>query len=491
MKKIDKLLLIGAIAFLAVSASCKDFLNTGPTDSIPSDMVNTLEDAQRVANGMYSRMKWVDYYGAYMLAMGELRADDIRPRHETAGWTAIYQFNISTNVNNYSDMWARLYSILLNANSFLDLVDHFPANGQGEIALRNDLKGQALAVRALCHFDIARLYGYPYQMDDGASLGAVLATEVIPQGETRPRGTVKETYNVAVQSLNDALPLLSKDRNHGHFNYWAAKALLARVYLYMGEYENAFRHADEILTTVGGTYSLIPNSEYVDSWSEQNSQETMLELLVSIPSNIDYNYGVGLYFYGLSQEPGAMVGSSIIPTDSWLEIMDEDPDDVRGGLIQYGITTDTRWLRKFAGNAVYPPNYGLHNPVVLRLSEVYLIASEAALMKPSRDQAKADQYLDAIRKRANPNAASITATVDEILKERRKELAGEGHRFFDLSRLGRTIDRSAPDNVLPINNEYKVINPWDKVNFYRVVLPMSSSERTANPEAAQNPGYPD
>ena len=491
MKKIDKLLLLSVLVFLALFTSCKDFLNTGPTDSIPSDMVNTLVDAERVTNGMYSRMKWYDYYGAYMLAMGELRADDIRPRTETAGWTVIYQYNISPNVNSYSDMWARLYNILLNANSFLDIVDQFPANGQGEIDLRNDLKGQALAVRALCHFDLARLYGYPYQMDDGASLGAVIATEVIPQGETRPRGTVKETYNVAVQSLTEALPLLSRDRNHGHFNFWAAKALLARVYLYMGDYENAFKHADELLTTVGGTYRLISNDDYVDSWSEQDSDETMLELLVSIPSNIDYNYGVAQYFYAMSQEPGAMVGSSIIPTDAWLEIMDEDPDDVRRGLIHYGITTDTRWLRKFAGNAVYPPNYGLHNPVLIRLSEVYLIAAEAALMKPGREQSKADSYLDAIRRRANPDIPSITATVDEVLKERRKELAGEGHRFFDLSRLGRTIDRSAPDNVLPINNDYKVINPWDQVSFFRVVLPMSSTQRTANPEAAQNPGYSD
>ena len=489
MKKIDKFLWY-ITALITVCTSCSDFLNTGPTDRIPSDMVKTLADAKRVANGLYTRIKWEDYYGSTMLALGELKADDIRNRTETSGYTSIYQYNHSTNVNNYGALWSRVYNVLLNANSLLSIVDNFSASSQGEIDQRNDIKGQALAVRGLCHFDLARAYGYPYQMDKGASLGAVLATEVIPQGEARPRATVKETYDVAIQSLSDALPLLSKARNHGHFNFWAAKALLARVYLYMGDYDNAFKHADEIITTVGSTYTLISNAQYVASWASPNSSETMLEILVTIPSNLNSNYGVGLYFYGLTFEPGAMVGSYLVPTTSLRDLLNEDPDDVRNKLLRVAVTGDT-WLRKFPGNSVNPPNYGLHNPLLIRLSEVYLIAAEAALMKTTRDQSKANQYLNAIRKRANPAAPDVTATVDEVLKERRKELCAEGHRFFDLARLGRTIDRSAPDHVLPINNTYKVINPWNPQSFHCVVLPISSSERNANPLALQNPGYAD
>jgi tetratricopeptide (TPR) repeat protein len=491
MKNIYKILAISVFAFFSIGISCSDFLNTGPTDSIPSDMVNTLEDAKRITNGMYSRIKWEDWYGANMYVMGELRGDDLRPIHEVMPWGYVdaYQFDFTPGGSNYGGFWSRIYNVLLNANSLLSLIDNFPASGQAEIDLKNDMKGQALAVRALCHFDLARLYGYPYLMDKGASLGAVIATELIPQGEYRPRGTVKETYDVVIQSLIEALPLLSKARNHGHFNFWAAKALLARAYLYMGEYDNAFKHADEIITTVGGTYSLVPNSGYISSWSRQDCSEMMLELLVTIASNFNTNYGVQRYIFGLSQEPGSMVVGVLIPSKKWLDLIDEDPDDVRRGLLQVGVTGD-RWLRKFAGNSVSPPNYGLHNPVLIRLSEVYLIAAEAALSKPSPDQAKANQYLDAIRKRANPNVSSITATVDEVLKERRKEFIGEGHRFFDLSRLGKTIDRTY-DHVLPINNTYKEINPWNPSNFHKVVLPITNTQRIANPEGAQNPGYPD
>lgn len=482
--------LFTVIAFLALFGSCKDFLTTGPTNNIPSDMVNTLEDAKRVVNGLYSRMKWEDYYGANMMAMGENRADDLRPRIETSGYVAIYQYNFSPDINHYSGFWTRIYSILLNANSLLEIIDNFPANSQGEIDLRNDIKGQAYAVRGLCHFDLARLYGFPYLMDNGASLGAVLATEVIPQGEARARASVKETYDVAINDLNESLNLLLKARNHGHFNYWAAKALLSRVYLYKGDYDNAFKHADEILTTVGSTYSLVPNEDYISSWSRQDCSEMLLELLITIPSNINDNYGVGAYFYGLTQEPGTMVGGYLLPTAAWCSLIDEDPDDVRNGLLHISPASGDRWLRKFAGNSVTPPNYGLHNPVILRLSEVYLIASEAALMKSAPDQGKANLYLDAIRKRANPNVPTVTATVNEVLKERRKELGGEGHRFFDLARLGRLIDRTAPDNVLPpTSSHYLVVDPWDKVNYYKVVLPLHYVQLSVNPLGEQNPGY--
>ena len=487
MKTLNKILLLSVIVLLTLSTSCSDFLNTGPTDRIPSDMVTTLADAGRVVNGLYSRMKWEDYYGSTMLAMGELRADDIRSITQTSGYTSIYQYNFSTNVSNYSGVWTRCYNILLNANTLLNNIDNFPTNGQADIELKNDIQGQAYAVRALCHFDLSRMYGYPYQMDKGASLGPVIADNVIAQGTSLPRSTVKEAYDLVIQDLTQALTLLSKSRNHGHFNYWAAKALLARVYLYMGDYDNAFKHADELITTVGATYSLIPNDEYIDSWADPDSDETLLELLVTAQSNLNGNYGVDLYFYAINHE-GGFVGGYIVPTTALIDLLQEDPDDVRGQMIKTS-PVGRIWLSKFPGNSIVPSNPNMHNPVLLRLSEVYLIASEAAIMKSSTDQGKANQYLNAIRKRANPNASTITATVDEVLKERRKEFAGEGHRFFDLSRLGRTIDRSAPDNVLPVNNEYMVVNPWDKVKFYKVVLPISSTERGANPLAEQNPGY--
>ena len=83
----------------------------------------------------------------------------------------------------------------------------------------------------------------------------------------------------------------------------------------------------------------------------------------------------------------------------------------------------------------------VNNIRVIRLSDIYLIAAEAALKKSSADQASANKYLNAIIKRAIPSASDVTATEALVLKERRKELVMEGHRFYDIMRLGITVTR--------------------------------------------------
>lgn len=471
-------------------ASCSGYLDDNkPTDKIPADQIKTLQDAIGSVNGLYIYMKWNDYYGLNMMSLGDVRGDDLRGRTASA-YQAMTNYEFSPTNNSYDNLWARCYNIIMNANIILTNWDNVPAETPAEIKLKNDVKGQALAVRALCHFDLARLYGYPYQMNNGASLGAVIGNRVILKGERMPRATVKQTYDFVIKDLLDALPLLSDKKNWGHINYWAAKGLLARVYLYMGDYDNAFKHADELITDSRNPYKLTPNGVYVTSWAKQDDQdandtENLLELIVTLQSNLDNNGGTNSWYYPLWHGAGA-AGASLLPTNSWLAILDEDPADVRHGLLD--VRSDgQRWLKKFPGWGGDPK---VNNPKVIRLSEVYLIAAEAALMKSPVDQGKSDLYLDAIRKRANPASLTITATVDDILKERRKEFIGEGHRFFDLSRLGRTIDRSGADHAQFISiKKFRNVKTWDEVEYYQTVLPLSNSERIANPEAAQNPGY--
>ncbi|MDR1552788.1 MAG: RagB/SusD family nutrient uptake outer membrane protein [Prevotellaceae bacterium] len=492
MKKYNTITVMTLLAIALMFTSCSDFLNTNPTDRLPSDQVETLDDAEKIVNGFYINMKWNDYYGTPLMLLGETRGDDLRPRRETGGYAQIYNYEFTPSLNSYSGIWSTAYNVIMNTNVFLNIWDDIPATSVDETAKKDDLKGQALTVRAFCHFDIARVYGYPYQKDSGASLGAVKGNRIINLGEQVERSPVKETYEFIIQDLTEALPLLSKDKNHGNFNYWGAKGLLARVYLYMGDYDNAFKHANEILTDADNPYTLISNAAYADSWGKPDSPETMLELLTSAFSHIDDNGGVDSWYYVLWHGEGFSAGN-LIPTDAWLAILDEDPDDVRHSLTiqrtEGGVTF--RWLAKFPGNNG-DGDFKINNPMIMRLSEIYLIAAEAALMKSSPDQSKADDYLHKIRERANPSTAQITATVDDVLKERRKEFIGEGHRYFDLGRLGLTVNRDTPDNKLPASSEYKVVDPWNmQGNQFQVILPLSNYERSSNKAAFQNPGYPD
>ena len=119
------------------------------------------------------------------------------------------------------------------------------------------------------------------------------------------------------------------------------------------------------------------------------------------------------------------------------------------------------------------------NIKVLRLSEVYLIASEAALHATTPDADKAATYLNAIRCRATQLPAATAATVsdDMILDERSKELFGEGNRFFDMIRLNRSITYNDDFQNVPVSTREKTIDR----TFYKIVLPISQDEINANP----------
>ncbi len=496
MKKysVKLLTLLTAVVLLA---SCSDFLDKSGTGSLPADQIKSLKDAEKVVNGFYVQMKWNDYYGTNLMVLGENRGDDLRPLRESGGYSAIYNYIFGPTQNSYSAVWAKAYNVIMNTNVFLqDVWENIPAVSAADIATKNDLKGQALAVRAFCHFDVAKVYGYPYQKDNGASLGAVVNEEVVSLGEQKARSTVAETYVSIIKDLEDALPLLSKSKHPGNFNYWGVKGLLARVYLYQGDYENAFKHADEVLTDASNPYMLTTNASYVSSWENGDSPETMLELKISPDSGLDNNGGVDSWYYIMWHGEGFAAGN-LVPTDAWFAVIDEDPNDVRQDLIETKVDATTtpptsyRWLAKFRGNSG-EGDFKRNHPMVIRLSEVYLIAAEAALMKSSKNQGKADTYLHTIRKRANASATQLTATVDLVLKERRKELIGEGHRYYDLGRLGLMVDRSGSDNQIEMGNNYVIVDPWNRSGTqYQVILPLSSDQRTVNPAALQNPGYPD
>ena len=127
---------------------------------------------------------------------------------------------------------------------------------------------------------------------------------------------------------------------------------------------------------------------------------------------------------------------------------------------------------------------------VLRLSELYLIAAEAAVKLNNND--KAVKYLDAIVSRANPEKTvqGKTVTLDDVLLERRKELFGEGHRFFDALRNHQST-KEFPE--ISETSHLKMVDEsvsfdW---NYYRVVLPIPKAEMNSNPNMQQNPTYGD
>ena len=479
-----------ALGVLLGASSCDGFLDRIPTDSVVSESaMATLADAEVVANGLYTDLKYYTMYGSYIPYMGDMRGDNLYPTNASGTGRTIYTLEYEPVQSTYFGMWQNYYTTIMRANTLIANIETIPVMSSADQAKKDDILGQALAIRALCHWDIARLYGYPYMKDNGASLGAVVLTEVVAPSESKlPRNTVAETYAQVEKDLTLALTKLSKSKNDGHFNYWAARMLQAKVALYKGDWQTAFTAASEVVES--SPYRMVPNSEYLAYWGKQCDDESVLEFLVTNTGDIDSDGGFYTMYHNMWFDDKA-AGADIIPSKAWKDLFADTPNDVRAQMIAYddpetgAIKSGEYWLKKFIGNKDLGYTFRRNNPRIFRITDAYLMAAEAALELAGK-QDVANEYLNAVVKRADPTAADVVATLDRIQIERQKEFIGEGHRFFDVLRRGGKIvkDASLDDRDFAGNTRQEI--DW---NDHRVVLPISHNEIMLYPELEQNPGY--
>jgi len=486
-----KIFAIAALMVLGLSA-CKGFLDRTPTDSVAaSKAMVTLDDANVACNGLYTPLKYYTLYGTYVPYMGDVRADNIYPREAGGTASTIYTWDYDATQNTYfGTFWNNYYNVIMRANTFLQNIGNLEVTPSDQ-EIKDDMIGQAYAVRALCYFDLARLYGQPYTYDKGASLGAVLLDKTVSPSESRqPRSTVALTYEFILNDIASAKKLIGWDENYGHFNYWGVRLLEARAYLYMGKYSEAYTAAKDVVEN--SPYEMEKRGDYLESWGSEGNTESVLELMVSIQGDIDGDGGFYTMYHNLWFDD-ANAGASLIPTLKWRNLFKETPNDIRAQWIQYDDPTTGKkktgeyWLNKFIGNKSQGYTFRRNNPRVMRITEAYLIAAEGAL--ESGNQGDANKYLNAVRKRADNTASDVVATLDLIQLERQKEFIGEGHRFFDVMRRGGQFVRDASDPH-EFGAKAQYINSL-AVGATQVVLPISSTERLRYPELQQNPGYKD
>ena len=471
------------------ATSCEGFLDKVPTDTVVAESAMvTMDDAKVAANGLYTDLMYYSMYGTHMPYLGDIRADNIYPKDMGGTASTIYLLDFSPTQTNYFSMWQDYYSVIMKANTFIANIGNLEVISSEDAALRDDMMGQAYAIRSLCYFDLARLYGYPYLKDNGASLGAVILTSVVSPTEARlPRNTVAETYAQAQADVVEALKYLSRSKNNGHFNYWAAKMLQGKIALYKGDYQLAYEANSEVVEN--SPYRLVPNEEYLTYWSKVCDDESVMEFLVTADGDIDPDGGFYTIYHNLWFE-ASNAGKSLIPTKKWRELFKDTPNDVRAQMIKYhdpktGVVAGQEfyWLRKFVGNEG-GTTFRQNNPRLFRITDAYLMAAEAALH--NGNQAVANKYLNAVRKRADLTAQDVTATQELIQIERQKEFIGEGHRFFDVMRTNGTIVRDQSIDEHDYAGATRQEITW---NDHRIVLPISDTERSIYPELQQNPGY--
>jgi len=485
MKKILYILTIFTVFCISCS---EDWLELRPTTQIVStESIKTIKDAGYAINGIYSTFQSYEYYGARMQYYGDVTGDDMQATGTNKRSSDFYMMMTNTD-NIYTSLWALPHRVIRYANNILSQIDALTVKTT-ELAQRDDIKGQALAIRALALFDVTRVYGYTYLKDNGASLGGCVITGIAEPNYQPSRNTVGECYDQVIKDLTDAIPLLQEKKNNGKINKWAAKSLLSRVYLYKGDNANALTQAEEAIAgALANGYRLWTNDEYAtgtNSWKASLTTEGLFEV-INNPSDRAGNDGIAYLMYSTGY-------NDIILTSDFVTLLDEDPLDVRHNLTKLDTTSSSSYNKQWnIDSPIYllkytgpdPTDVRNGNVTVLRLSETYLNAAEAAVKLS--DNTKAIAYLNPIVNRANPaNTVTGTVTLAQVIKERRKELVGEGHRQFDALRNNETIVRIGGWHIPNLIDGVKSYNR----DYFHSILPVPKYEMDANPNMQQNPGY--
>jgi starch-binding outer membrane protein, SusD/RagB family len=466
-----------SIVMLAMLLSCsEDFITKSDPDQVTDDIVlKDITQVQAAVNGIYDGLQTANYYGRYYVLIPDLMGDGVRqnPDNSNRG-TAQYRYEVTTNSGVAQGIWEDAYNVINRANVIIAAI---PAL-EGNEALKNQLLGEALASRALAHFDLVRFFALPYNITtgvtnangEGGHAGIPVVTSPLTPDAQLSRNTVSEVYTSVVDDLVQAKGLMNDDEffSQYHFTSLGASALLARVYLYQEEWAKAEAEATNVINS--GRYELLSAAEYANAFdgNEANS-EAIFDLKFSTADYLTTNQ------LGYMYSPSGYY--DMLPTTDLDDVLADisDPEvDVRASMWDTSVPVALKYLG--------PENSaGVDNTHILRLSEIYLIRAEARARNSNPTGARED--LNSLR--ANRGAENSEATdpglLSAILKERRVELAFEGHRLFDITRNGENLVRN--DCSLPNGN--CVVNFPD----FRFAHPIPQAEIDVNSSISQNEGY--
>lgn len=489
----NKTLISFSVLFILIGLlqGCSDFLEQelGTQVSI-TEQLGTKQGVMTALNGLYSDVE-VNVRGERFAVYADLQGGNIKFSPSTTS-SSLGQITIPTNVlnvysfedqsddSNYASFYSDSYDIINQANLILEFTDALTDATQEE---KNQLKAEALTIRAYTHFLLNEVYSQNYgYTNDASHKGIVYNRQSITKGIQYPaRETTANTYSLIIKDITDALNLYSDNLVlsgpiYSFFNKTNTKALLARVYLSKKDYKNAYETANDVITNSG--VSLVNSANYISEWEKPDLPISEILLEFSIPKGNDGTVRGSLStFFGYTS---ATVYGKYVASQDLLDLY--ETNDIRKQLfLTQSISTliDSKkenrnyyFTKKFQGN----PGY-----VAFRLSEQYLIRAEAALGldTPNLEQAKLD--INTIRARANATLLNHTNNLAEIVfLERRKELCFEGHLFFDITRNHKSVTRNDGCLSLSCNMTYPSL---------KFVLPIPRANLNLNPNLEKNESY--
>ncbi|MBN8821378.1 MULTISPECIES: RagB/SusD family nutrient uptake outer membrane protein [unclassified Spirosoma] len=488
-----KFLTIAIAVGLLTTACDKEYLETAPTGSIDAGAAYaTTKNAAAAINGIYRAMivRYLDSQGhfghpAMMIILDVLGEDVVIPNTSNTWHLGETRWQAHRSETSVGDQlpYQLYYRLIGNANIAIANIDA-AAGAQTE---RNQIKGEALGLRAFSYFNLVQLFGKRYNAASKPNSQLAVPLVLSPTTEGLPRATVEDVYAQINKDLAEAATLLTTTRTYkSHINLDVIKGLQARVALAQQNWTDAAKYAAEARKS----YVPMTATQYQDGFSDISNPEWMW--------GFDHLEDQTEYFGAYHSYISCNFNSTNIRVD---------PKVINSKLYDQIPTTDVRskmWVKApTTANSIVPTG-GVRVPYItqkfklpgtpststmgdvpyMRAAEMYLIEAEAQA-RLGNTAAAASTLFTLISQR-DPSYKLSTKTgndlIDEILFHRRVELWGEGFRFTDLKRLNQPLNRNGANLSSAVSVIFDVPagdNQWE------FLIPRR--EINANAKIVQNP----
>lgn len=471
------------LVLITLGSSCsKDFLKEDPTTAVSVDKaILTDGDMMEALAGTYRILQSYFLFGRNAVMMGDILADNVYlSQQNSARLLTLNNYSFGEGATESRFIWTQSYFAILQANRII-------GSDLKESVNSSQLRGEAHAIRALLYLNLVNWYGKSYMVNpaaDGVPLITVSADKtgvlIMPA-----RNTVAEVYAQIISDLDKAYQMMPETppaihvTNTNFISKAAVKAIQARAFLYKGDYEKA---RDAALVVKNAGYTLVNGtSAFTAYWGSTLPRTDKVETIFEISNTATANNGVegmdwlyakgGLGDYLVTDDTYAIYSAS----DRRRDLILNSTRGTGAGIYQ------AYYVNKYQNVGVADRD----EVKLFRYAEVLLTLAESYYYL--KDEPTALQYLNMVAQNRDPLLVAYTysgqALINAIILERRKELAFEGLRFFDLTRTN--VDFTRQNMGSKAYSFYTDVKTTD----FRRLQPIPEVERIANPGIAKNPGY--
>jgi starch-binding outer membrane protein, SusD/RagB family len=461
-------------------SSCKKLLEIKETDAIAGEAaLGTVTFVEQSVIGAYAGL------GVEMsILLNSTFSDELATAGEFYNAATTHEWQYGNTDVGIRDNFTAInpnYTIINRANTALAALPGADSTKVGDEVKRRILRGEALFLRAYAHFELFRYYCSNYDAD-GLAMPYMETSTIVPQARIK-MGPYFQKLNADLTEAKGLLPNNLTDLNRA--TVAAANALHARVALYQRDWVNAETYASAVINAV----PLASRTNFPGIWTDANTNEVVMRLIRTTL----VGGRIGSLFRGTSANTSNIGVVTWRPSNKLWDSYDQANDVrftsyLRDEPLLTAASRQSRLVYKYWGTGIATTNENVNNGKVFRVAEMYLIRAEARAEQNKVSGANsAEGDLNTLRAAringyTNETFSNKDAVITAIITERFKELAFEGHRFFDLKRRGLPVQRLLTD--VPNAGAATL-----SANNFRFLLPIPQVEMLANPLMVQNAGY--